>query len=152
MLWLLSHFPIPMIFFRYIAVIICMQAVAHADLPSDPREYAKWEDSALEAIRSQADKPHEEAIPRLGKLLFQLSMETNMEKNGRPVFHAAQTALLQIPGHAEFYRDRILTARMQLDQFQRGEEVTHVPGMTSFERELSWGMQTLSQLPSPETV
>ncbi|MCF7730838.1 MAG: hypothetical protein K9N23_04085, partial [Akkermansiaceae bacterium] len=40
------------------------------------------------------------------------------EKGDRPVFHAAQAALLAIPGHAEYYRDRILKAREEYEHTQ----------------------------------
>lgn len=85
-----------------------------ANLPESPGEYSKWEAQMLSAIDNQKNRPPTEAIPKLGSWVMQMSIPSNLEHGNRPVFHAAQADLISIPGHAEYYRDRILEAQERL--------------------------------------
>src|SRR5437868_8741551 len=95
--------------FKVILILICASINCLAILPKDPTEYAAWEAKMLASIRAQANVPPEQAIPKLGSWVEQMSHERtpNWEKGDRPVFHAAQSALLAIPGHAEYYEKEI---------------------------------------------
>jgi hypothetical protein len=81
------------------------------DLPSDPNEYKTWESGMVVAIERLKSAPLDVAIPKLGVLVGQLSTGTNVEKGDRPVFRAAQSLLLSIPGHAQYYQDKIESLR-----------------------------------------
>ena len=59
--------------------------------------------------------------------------------------------LLAIPGHAEYYRDRINEARRKLDA-EPPDSVSRGPLQGILDNEQMYGFQTLSQLPSAETV
>ena len=87
---------------------------SHGNLPDDPTEYAAWEAAFLAAIKSQEDMPPERSIPQLGIWLLKLSTGMNVERGDRPVFHAAQRALLAIPGHANYYLDKIESLRSEV--------------------------------------
>jgi hypothetical protein len=69
-----------------------------------------------------------------------------MDEQQKNIFDKAQAALLSIPGHAEYYRDRILDAQ---ERFKKREG--EAP-WSDYDRESMYGFQTLPHLPSPETV
>lgn len=105
----------------------------------------------LAAISRTGDLPKEQAISKLGLWIAQLTnaANTNKERNPeRPVYHAAQKALMSIPGYAEYYRDRILAARLELD--------AHPENRGPLKGELMdaqiEGFGTLAHLPSVETA
>ncbi len=123
---------------------------ARADLPADPGAYSKWEAKLLASVKSQEDVGPEEAIPKLGRWVFQLSLPTNREKGDRPVFAAAQAALLAIPGHAEYYEKNIKAAQSRFEDAATNLEKS--PLATQLNNELMYGFATLENLPSPETV
>jgi hypothetical protein len=68
-----------------------------------------------------------------------------MDDKQRMVFERAQTALLAIPGHAEFYRDKILQAQERV-------KTLGVSSKHEYRSELMYGFQTLPHLSSPEGV
>ena len=135
-----------------IAMVLSL-ASAVANLPEDPAAYADWEAGMLKSIQQLSTTWNEKTIASLGRTVGQLSEEKspNWEKGERPVFRAAQAALLAIPGHAEFYRDRINEARRKLDA-EPAESVECGPLQNALYNEQMYGFQTLAQLPSAETV
>jgi hypothetical protein len=121
-----------------------------ADLPEDPVEYAAWEEAMLRSIRARAESSTVEDIPRLGQAVFQLAMPTNKEREGRPVFRAAQAALLAIPGHAEYYDRRV---REALDKAKEAEGTEdQFVELFAFMDEARTMSAVLRHVPSPETV
>ena len=60
-----------------------------------------------------------------------------------------QEALLEIPGHATFYRDHILELR---DPVNESTRYTLGPKYGLYLRERMFSLQTLKELPSPETI
>jgi hypothetical protein len=74
-----------------------------------------------------------------------------MSDDKREIFNRAQTALLAIPGHAEYYRDRINEARRKVDVLPP-DSVERGPLRGMLYNEQMNGFQTLSQLPSAETI
>ncbi|RYD21302.1 MAG: hypothetical protein EOP88_11870 [Verrucomicrobiaceae bacterium] len=77
----------------------------------------------------------------------------NFEKGDRPVFHAAQAALLSIPGHAQYYRDRILNARLEYEKVKGQGEIEKEAGTrTELSNAQTEGFRTMAYLPSVETV
>jgi len=138
----------------YIAAIAFPLCIAKmwANLPTDPQEYAAWEASALQSVEMISQGTSTESIQKLGSWIIKLSQQgsPNWERGDRPVFHAAQAALLNIAGHAEYFRDRVLAA-----------QAAHRDDLNSTEGSIKYGNylderrtmhQTLSQLPSAETV
>lgn len=136
-------------------VILVLSSMIHAALPEDPNEYAAWEKRSLDAIARYSTYPADKAIPEIALRMIQLSRphSPNWEKGDRPVFHAAQAALLSIPGHAEYFRDQINEARAKVEEAKAGtsiSNVAHYRGLLS--NEVRYGFPTLSHLPSVETV
>lgn len=68
-----------------------------------------------------------------------------MDEKQRIVFKRAQTALLAIPGHAEYYRDKILQAQDRVKTL--GTSALH-----EYDTEIMYAFQTLPHLSSPEGV
>ena len=99
---------------RFSLICIAVSLPGLADLPQDPIEYASWEQRTLVKIRSQEGEPPTIAIPTLGDWVVKYSTSMNREKGERPVFHAAQQALLAIPGHAKYYQDKIESLRKEV--------------------------------------
>lgn len=69
------------------------------------------------------------------------------------LYEKIQTALLAIPGHAEYYRDRVNQARIKVNEANKAgsiSEIAHYRGLLS--DEFMYGFPTLAQLPSHETV
>jgi len=85
----------------------------------------------------------------------------NFEKGDRPVFHAAQEALLSIPGHAKYYQDKIDKMRTELlenskrtreeiiQMHAHGKKVLDQPEYLS---DTEVAIRTLKFMPSAETV
>lgn len=132
-----------------IAIFLGMKSLAN--LPDDPVEYARWEANLLAAINAQANVPPEQAIPKLGGWIQRVSQKRapNWEKGDRPVFHAAQSALLAIPGHADYFKKAIKDLQFKLESALKDEKWNYV---NDYSR-LQWdSFQTLGLLPSVETV
>lgn len=128
----------------YLATSVVLFGIGER-LPKDPNEYAAWEARLLKRVEEQESLPPDESIPQLGRWLRQLSRPQWIERQGSPVFSAAQDALLSIPDHAEWFGVRI---RSMADANLTGNVS---PYMTEGRRRY-WDFETLTQLPSPETV
>ena len=135
--------------------------VLRANLPSDPVAYAAWEQRLLSGIEQRKKSPPEIAIPKLGDLVSQLSQGANIEGGERPVFHAAQSALLSIPDHAQYYQDKIedireqvkANANLSLEEKERLRRAGKpAVGLGDYEEVCSNAFTVLAQLPGPETV
>lgn len=94
--------------------------------------------------------PEAERIETLGYGAA-LGADIRMSDDKREIFNRAQTALLAIPGHAEYYRDRINEARRKVDVLPP-DSVERGPLRGMLYNEQMNGFQTLSQLPSAETI
>lgn len=150
----------------YILLICLLPLDLTGTLSSDPVEYAAWEKGVLAGIEERAKSPPDIAIPNLGRLVSQLALGTsNVEKGERPAFHAAQAALLAIPGHAKYYQNQIEQTRALLRHYES------LPNEEKFRMEQEYrdrnedlgsrlnyngvrgnAFVILGQLPSPETV
>jgi len=102
----------------------------------------------LQEINDQTHRDPKEAIPKLEEWVYKLSLEPHMEKDDRPVFRASQRAMISIPGHAEYYRNKIRADLKMLHG--SSEEALGIAG--SFEDRQIQFFQMLALLPSPETV
>lgn len=125
-----------LLMFKYLLQGACIA------LPEDPAEYAEWEARQLAAIEEQKNLPPEQAIPNLGKSVRKYALHTHIEKGDRVVYNRARDLLLSIPGHAEWFGREIKA--MTDDEISR-------TGL-QFEGRREWYFETLSELPSPETV
>lgn len=117
--------------------------------------------ASLEKWRELAAAPdilnQNEDIERLGSVLRKTSngvIYFQDEKKRKLVHELLKRKLISIPGHAEYYRDRINAGREQLDRVRAGDTSTANLGsaMTDLANEQRYGFQTLSYLPSVETV
>jgi hypothetical protein len=134
-----------------IVILTLVGCDALADLPKDPSEYAAWQAKMLEGIHLQSGLPESESIPKLSQWIRQLSLPYNQEQGERPVFHAAQSAILLIPGHAEYHADRIKEAQRKFERLTPNDsEYGYL--QSQLLNEQMYGFETLQYLPSPETV
>jgi len=123
-------------------------------LPQDPEELKIWEEGMLTEIAKQKTLEPSEAIPRLGLWLLQLNNNNGREEGGRPVFTAAKKTLLSIPGHAEYFGNRINEEREKLDRRRAEGKELSVPGAGAGDLSSAQerGLRILTYLPSVETV
>lgn len=138
-----------------------LASIGKANLPESPEAYAAWEKKLLSAVETQNQAPPEVAIPKLGGWIAQVSQGMNVEKGDRPVFHAAQKALLSIPGHAKYYQKEIesmraevlANARLSDEELMKmqlaGNQPIHLWEYDEFRDE---AFRILSRLPSSESV
>lgn len=135
--------------------IVCFLIVAVAVRASEV-DWVKWVDQKNLQLRESMELPEQKKIAEIGSLVRGSAI--NRSSGARPYpeeisnirmdfFERAQSALISIPGHAQHYDEEI--RRMQ-------KEVKDV-GMTvgsrvTYDRYRALALNTLSYLPSPETV
>ena len=125
-----------------IASLMLTQLV-NANLPEDPSEYSKWERVMLEAIQKYDANRDQLAKEKLADYIFKMSIPTNRERDGRPVFNAARDSLLSFPDHAEYFEDKLVDLRRQ-----HNDPKTRID--YNYQRHFVFG--TLEQLPSPQVI
>ena len=139
---------------RLLVVLVLLSSVPYGfgGLPKDPTEYATWESNMLSSIERHRQMDANIAIPKLGYWLMQMSLSNNSEKGERPVYHAAQSALLAIPGHADYFVNEVKQAKARA---LSPEELSGRDGKISwsnYNRVRSEAFDTLEHLPSVEAV
>lgn len=104
------------------------------------QEIRKGLDQWNEIAENSSHLPPEKAIPLLGKGLYKTSLPSIYVVGDRLGVRAKlQRALLNIPGHAEYYGNEI-------------RRLTEIEIAGSEARERVWAYETLAELPSAETV
>jgi hypothetical protein len=103
-----------------------------------------WGEKWTNTLDSLPSFPPNERIEILGAAARIGLDVSNSERNG--IFKRAQSLLLAIPGHAEYFGRRIHEANEPLKGPEYGKFVHEA------RNERMYGFQTLSNLPSPETV
>ncbi|MGD7654755.1 MAG: hypothetical protein ACQCXQ_16170 [Verrucomicrobiales bacterium] len=97
-------------------------------------------------LKDTAGKPGSKRLEALSLGLRNMGYRRQVEGHSTDVvavYFELQTALLSIPGHAEYYRDEIERERAKVE-----------PGgyQGSYDQYRHWWFETLSCLPSPETI
>ena len=141
-------------------ILTFLTRVSFGNLPENPEEYSAWKAEFLAAIRSQENESPAIAIPKLGRWVGKLSTGMNQEQGERPVFHAAQTLLLPIPGHAIHYQDKIeklraeALAKPQLPpaEHEAMRKAGTLHDINDYERACRDDIPVLGMLPSAEAV
>lgn len=107
-----------------------------------------------QGIANSEKLPREQAIEFLGEAVRKTSdLKFFQVKERIDVQQAAQTTILAIPGHAEYYRDRLLEARRKVDEAKAGGGISEIGVYRSrLDSELRYHFSTLAYLPSVETV
>jgi hypothetical protein len=126
-------------------VLLLPMATAEDNWDQWCKEYNKKLDSAMQL-------PEQERIPILQEVVLigpRVPDKHKLEGDRLKIFIRAQSALLAIPGHAEYYSKRI---RGPFEEFKNPPSDLYTNASGRFLREMMWGGQTLEQLPSPETV
>ena len=115
-----------------------------------------WYNDAVSKIENTSSLPPQERIPILSQYLtvggFTGKPPTGFRRNNvedQQVFEKAQSALLVIPGHAEFFMKPIEDTYERLAQNKFDTEPPKIAGDLV---DVGRVFQMLSQLPSPETV
>lgn len=109
----------------------------------------EWRQERMQVIENSKSLPPQERIPILGSVVTAGYPDRMMPPNEiqLEVAAKARAALLAIPGHAEYYRDRILKARAAYDE-PSDEKIRHLHEWIG-EQE---GFRVLALLPSVENV
>jgi hypothetical protein len=97
----------------------------------------------LAAVEQQKGLPVEEAAPKLGLWMRQLSRSGPQSPDERTVFLNTQAALLSLSGHSQYFADQVAAARESTKDFVADCDY-HITCETL--------RDTLCHLPSPETV
>ncbi|MBK1883102.1 hypothetical protein JIN85_11790 [Luteolibacter pohnpeiensis] len=133
-----------------IFILIAISAMSCvADEISDLRD-------TLVGYRKSVDEykklPSSDAIPEIGRLLLKTSQAARfkivIDEREETLLYIS-SILKEIPGHATYYRDRILEAKAKIDQ---SPIEAQGPLYNAYMTAMMYGMQTLQELPSPETV
>jgi hypothetical protein len=114
-------------------VILCGTATA---------EVPEWEERFIKTIEQLEGDYSPEALEKLGSIVGMLSVENQPHLRESPAFKLARERLLEFPGFAEHFRQKILAA----SAWENGESTVQSRENRGFL------FQTLSQLPHPETI
>ena len=118
-----------------------------AEIRAQKQGLEQWREVAERAD----DLPKSEAIEKLGEGIRKTARRDIYSIGGtNEVAQELRNALLAIPGHAEYYRDRILEVQKTRDEAMGKLEYSGKAG--DYRIELQNAMATLEHLPSPETV
>ncbi len=105
-----------------------------------------------ELAKKAKSQPSADLIPRLGTGLLKTSQTSIYVIGDRlGVRKELQEAILAIPGHAEYYQNRINIARNWLDKAYADSTALGV-AQNSLRNEQMYGFMTMEHLPSAETV
>jgi hypothetical protein len=121
------------------------------------QEIQKGMQQMRDLLQQAPNLPPEEAIPLLGLAVYKTSHNRIYKVPERVELHdQLEQALIAIPGHAEYYQNKINTAQENLD---RSIEVSTTSGTNRTENLKSVlrsaqndGFMILGELPSPETI
>jgi hypothetical protein len=123
---------------------VCLASViaqsAHDGQTDD--DFAGREERYLKTIDKYSTDTSPEAIEKLGAIVRRMAHEDKRGPHNSQAFTLARKRLLEIPGVAEHFKQRILA----ISAWENGE--SSVP---TYDRR-GWLFQTLTQLPHPETI
>lgn len=121
------------------------------------QEIQKGMQQMRDLLQQVPNLPPEEAISRLGLAVYKTSHNRIYKVPERAELHdQLEQALIAIPGHAEYYRNKINTAQENLDQAIALSEASgtnqtgNLKGLLRAEQ--NNGFMMLRELPSPETI
>jgi hypothetical protein len=117
--------------------LVILVVLVNEGIARDP----SWFAERMKVIDSIHELPQDERFLKLGELAA-IGHRPPLDHEQETVFKAAQRTLLSIPGHAEFFANKIRADDI-LRETGRGHEV---------KGGVLWDFETLGQLPSPETV
>lgn len=111
----------------------------------------EWRQARMTEIENSKKLPQQGRVPILGDIVRAGYPDMGMPPNEIQLYVAAKARaeLLAIRGHAEYYRDRILNARLQYETAPPDDKGSR---LCDLDNEQMYGFRTLSQLPSVETV
>jgi hypothetical protein len=139
--------------FGYLSVLLIGFAVikVNAQTASEIGEQQKSLSLWVIEIEKTKQMPQGQAIELLGRCVVKMTKTSIFQIDDRwDVYRNAQAALLAIPGHAEYYRDKVLEVRKIRDQAVGNIQYSGKAG--DYRNALHEAMETLKQLPSPETI
>lgn len=121
-------------------LIVFQVSAAVPNIPDDPQEAKRWYDRRVSEIEEISLKPRDAALPELGAMLRQLSRPKYRDSGERDdILKKLQSSIYEIPGYAEWFGREI-------------ERMTDKEVRGAFHHQRGWYFETLSHLPSPETV
>ncbi len=140
-----------------LASCILTAAAAYGALPEIPETNSGaslWKSKRQETIRSLLSQRDDIKIPQLGEMLRQLERLNYRDcPEKHKIIKQLQRSLITIPGHAEYYRDSINSTRSELEKALEVGELNAIGSIRgTLSNKVMYGFQTLTHLPSPETV
>jgi hypothetical protein len=120
--------------------------------PNDPIEATAWYLKMEQGIENWAYEPNKsKQIDNLADYVFKFGhkMPNHPDLRWQKLYFKAQTTLLSIPGHAQYY-DKII--RSAYADFKDQNSPKYAGSVNRVQREMELGFKTLRHLPSPETV
>jgi LPXTG-motif cell wall-anchored protein len=125
---------------------------SEADIARQKEALAEWKND----IHQSSTLSSKERIKLLGECVVKMTKRPIFQIDERWEIHReAQALMLSIPGHAEYYADRINTLRRQIDEPSDGTETDRLKKNSlkhTLLREQQRSFETLQQLPSPQTI
>jgi hypothetical protein len=109
-------------------------------------ERRAWIEQAKRAKTPESMQNLARIVSGVGRSLDQASPEA------KDLFNQAQSYLLSIPGHAEYYRDRINDEREKLEEVKTNGNVMEIADQRREWQKAKTGFQVMAHLPSVETV
>lgn len=138
-----------------ITLILCFQIYAALpEVPKDPQAALMWQDKRLSQIKEFQNSSQDEMIAGVGEMIRELKTLNYRSCDERDyVVSQAQSILMSIPGHAEYYAKQIEVARAK-DEAENKHQVAlgYGPSSTTYDRYRMGAFETLANLPSAETV
>ena len=128
-------------------ILVILVLPLAAELPKDAAEYEVWRNRMLEAISVNTRAADEKAMENLSRYVFQLSLPMNREEGDRPVYEAARTALMSLPGHDAYFAGAL--GRAIEAEFAEVRDATTAIHVRPNRDEL---FQTLGELPTPKVI
>lgn len=112
----------------------------------------EWHDEKMKVIEASKDMPRDQKIETLGAFA-RIGADRSAIPNDlqMEVYRRARDILITIPGHAEYYSKKIKDAQREVER-QRGVSGREGAAKSKLLEEQMYGFETLSQLPTPETV
>lgn len=140
--------------FILIAAFACNAFGALPEIPRDAEGAQAQKDMRMAVIESLRRDPAADTFDSLGKMVRQLADSSYRGTPEKSEFlQEARQFMLSIPGHAEYFANRIKSRQRILEDCLKGPSTDAIgTAQSKLLDEQMYGFATLKAMPSPETV